>query len=74
VNGIMFIKLEKRVYDIATAYELIRTLSSDLRMMGFITINGRVSRQYFYGDLPLTALPISQTMVIGLKKLNRGEI
>jgi len=35
----------------ATAYKLIRTLNSDLRMMGFITINGRVSRQYFYEKL-----------------------
>ena len=36
---------------LATAYKLIRTLNSDLRMMGFITINGRVSSQYFYEKL-----------------------
>ena len=31
----------------AYAYKLIRTLNSDLQKRGFITINGRVSRQYF---------------------------
>jgi len=31
----------------AYAYKLIRALNSDLRAKGFITINGRVSRQYF---------------------------
>ena len=38
----------------AYAYKLIRVLNSDLRKQGFITINGRVSSQYFkeklYGD------------------------
>ena len=31
----------------AYAYKLIRALNGDLRKRGFITINGRVSRQYF---------------------------
>ena len=31
----------------AYAYKLIRTLNWDLKKQGFITINGRVSRQYF---------------------------
>ena len=31
----------------AYAYKLIRTLNNDLRKQGFITINGRVSKQYF---------------------------
>lgn len=31
----------------AYAYKLIRTLNSDLRKQGFITINGRVNKQYF---------------------------
>ena len=31
----------------AYAYKLIRTLNNDLQKKGFITINGRVSRQYF---------------------------
>ena len=35
----------------ATAYKLIRTLNSDLQKRGFITINGRVSSQYFYEKL-----------------------
>lgn len=35
----------------AYAYKLIRTLNSDLEKRGFITINGRVSRQYFYEKL-----------------------
>ena len=38
----------------AYAYKLIRKLNNDLEKRGFITINGRVSRQYFneklYGD------------------------
>jgi Mn-dependent DtxR family transcriptional regulator len=39
----------------AYAYNLIRRLNKDLEKRGFITINGRVSRQYFneklYGDI-----------------------
>jgi hypothetical protein len=31
----------------AYAYKLIRSLNGDLRKQGFITINGRVSSQYF---------------------------
>ena len=31
----------------AYAYKLIRALNNDLQKQGFITINGRVSRQYF---------------------------
>ena len=31
----------------AYAYKLIRSLNSDMRKQGFITINGRVSSQYF---------------------------
>jgi hypothetical protein len=38
----------------AYAYKLIRTLNADLQSRGFITINGRVSKQYFreklYGE------------------------
>jgi predicted transcriptional regulator len=40
----------------AYAYKLIRSLNGDLQNRGFITINGRVSRQYFneklYGRNP----------------------
>ena len=40
----------------AYAYKLIRSLNNDLRKQGFITINGRISRQYFkeklYGGNP----------------------
>lgn len=40
----------------AYAYKLIRSLNNDLRKQGFITINGRISRQYFkeklYGGKP----------------------
>jgi hypothetical protein len=32
----------------AYAYKLIRTLNGELDQQGFLTINGRVSRQYFY--------------------------
>jgi len=32
---------------LAYAYKLIRTMNGDLKKQGFITINGRVSRQYF---------------------------
>lgn len=31
----------------AYSYKLIQTLNQDLKKRGFITINGRVSRQYF---------------------------
>jgi N-acetylglutamate synthase-like GNAT family acetyltransferase len=31
----------------AYAYKLIRTLNRDLQKRGFITINGRISKQYF---------------------------
>ncbi|MCL2438131.1 MAG: hypothetical protein FWC99_03440 [Coriobacteriia bacterium] len=31
----------------AYAYKLIRRLNAELEQRGFITINGRVSRQYF---------------------------
>ena len=31
----------------AYAYKLIRMLNGDLKKQGFITINGRISRQYF---------------------------
>ncbi|MCL1912903.1 MAG: LysR family transcriptional regulator [Eubacteriaceae bacterium] len=31
----------------AYAYKLIRSLNDDLKEKGFITISGRVSRQYF---------------------------
>ena len=31
----------------AYAYKLIRTLNKDLQKQGFITINGRISKQYF---------------------------
>jgi hypothetical protein len=38
----------------AYAYKLIRELNSDLKKRGFITINGRISKQYFreklYGE------------------------
>jgi hypothetical protein len=38
----------------AYAYKLIRQLNADLQSRGFITINGRVSKQYFreklYGE------------------------
>jgi hypothetical protein len=38
----------------AYAYKLIRKLNSKLQARGYLTINGRVSRQYFmeklYGD------------------------
>jgi hypothetical protein len=38
----------------AYAYKLIRELNGDLKKRGFITINGRVSKQYFreklYGE------------------------
>jgi hypothetical protein len=38
----------------AYAYKLIRELNSDLKKRGFITIGGRVSKQYFreklYGE------------------------
>ena len=40
----------------AYSYKLIQTLNQDLKKRGFITINGRVSRQYFnkklYGVQP----------------------
>ena len=36
---------------IAYAYKLIKALNTDLRKRGFITINGRVSRQYFHEKL-----------------------
>ncbi|HWR20043.1 MAG TPA: hypothetical protein VN608_10510 [Clostridia bacterium] len=40
----------------AYAYKLIRSLNNDLRKQGFITINGRINRQYFkeklYGGKP----------------------
>jgi hypothetical protein len=32
---------------IAYAYKLIRVLNTELQKHGYITINGRVSRQYF---------------------------
>ena len=32
---------------IAYAYKLIRELNAELQKSGYITINGRVSRQYF---------------------------
>ena len=31
------------------AYKLIRQLNEELKAKGFITISGRVNRQYFYG-------------------------
>jgi hypothetical protein len=38
----------------AYAYKLIRELNADLKKNGFITINGRISKQYFreklYGE------------------------
>ena len=33
------------------AYKLIRKLNEELKAKGFITIAGRVNRQYFYGRL-----------------------
>ena len=33
------------------AYKLIRQLNEELKEKGFITISGRVNRQYFYGRL-----------------------
>ena len=38
---------EKLGVSMAYAYKLIRTLNDDLQKQGFITINGRISRQYF---------------------------
>lgn len=40
----------------AHAYKIIRQLNDELEAKGFITISGRVSRQYFlerlYGNVP----------------------
>ena len=33
------------------AYKLIRQLNEELKAKGFITISGRVNRQYFYESL-----------------------
>ena len=33
------------------AYKLIRQLNEELKEKGFITISGRVNRQYFYESL-----------------------
>ena len=33
------------------AYKLIRQLNEELKAKGFITISGRVNRQYFYEGL-----------------------
>ena len=33
------------------AYKLIRQLNEELKAKGFITISGRVNRQYFYSPL-----------------------
>ncbi len=43
------------------AYKLIRKLNDELRDQGFITIAGRVNRQYFYERLYGSANPARDT-------------
>ena len=42
------------------AYKLIRKLNEELKAKGFITIAGRVNRQYFYERLYLSLIHISE--------------
>lgn len=43
------------------AYKLIRQLNEELKEKGFITISGRVNRQYFYERLYGTRNPQGDT-------------
>ena len=43
------------------AYKLIRQLNDELKAKGFITISGRVNRQYFYERLYGTGNPQGDT-------------
>lgn len=43
------------------AYKLIRQLNEELKAKGFITISGRVNRQYFYERLYGTGNPQGDT-------------
>ena len=45
------------------AYKLIRQLNEELRAKGFITITGRVNRQYFYERLYGAGNPQRDTMM-----------
>ena len=50
-----FIRAEEVAQELSVskpyAYKLIRQLNEELKAKGFITITGRVSRQYFYERL-----------------------
>lgn len=55
MNERVFIKAEEVAEELgsskAYAYKLIKTLNEELKGQGFLTMPGRVSRQYFYEKL-----------------------
>ena len=46
-----FIRAEDVAQELNVSYKLIRQLNEELKAKGFITIAGRVNRQYFYERL-----------------------
>ena len=60
-----FIRAEEVAQELSVskpyAYKLIRQLNEELKAKGFITISGRVNRQYFYERLYGTGNPQGDT-------------
>lgn len=55
------------------AYKLIRQLNEELKAKGFITIAGRVNRQYFYERLYGEGNPQRDTMMSCFAGQERGK-
>lgn len=49
-NGFMRVEEVAEVLEVSTsfAYKIIRQLNSELKAKGYITVSGRVNRDYFY--------------------------
>ena len=60
-----FIRVDKVAQELSVskpyAYKLIRKLNDELKSQGFITIAGRVNRQYFYERLYGSGNPARDT-------------
>jgi len=72
-----FIRAEEVAQELSVskpyAYKLIRQLNEELKAKGFITITGRVNRQYFYERLYGAGNPQRDTTMSGKAGWEKGK-